>query len=1159
MEAEPRAGGGDLLIVDDLADNLVVLADVLREGGYPVRAVRSGRIALQAARREPPALVLLDVLMPEMDGYEVCRHFKADEALKGIPVIFISAATDAEVKVKAFTSGGVDFISKPFAAAEVLARVRTHLALRGVERELERRLAEHEQRYEAMFRGCQVPQLLIDPADGRIVDANPAAAAYYGWSGAALKAMTIFEIDSRDREAVRAAIASVGHTEGTRFQVRHRLASGELRNVEVFAGPVVVDRRFLNNAFILDITEQRRALDALSESESRYRSLVDTQVDMVVRFTPEGMITFVNNTVYAKLEPPVTDLVGESWTCLVDAEDRSDMADCLEMACVYHAYSGVAETRYHGPHGLRWYSWEINSILHPDGTLNEIQATGRDITEHKRADDERRNQVLFLHTLIEAIPAAVFYKDVGGAYLGCNRLFADFFGRPAEEIIGRMVEDLVPAERAAKFIDSDHRVLRTRQPDVIDFVKIWDEERTSHIRAYKAPFDRADGSPGGLIGILLDLTTDMRREEELRQAKLAAELASRAKSAFVANTSHEIRTPMNAILGLVHLLDQTELTALQRDYVAKTRLSAQSLLAILNDILDFSKVEADRLVLEAIPFRLDELMTTLATLVGAGAWDKDIELLFDIAADTPLALVGDPLRLQQVLMNLVSNAIKFTARGEVVLSVAPGAAADGEAAELCFVVRDTGIGIAADEVRTIFDAFSQADSGTSRRYGGSGLGLAIARRLVALMGGTIAIDSEPGRGSTFTFTARFRRGPPPPPPPAGPPLRLLLAESHPGASAVLAAMAGRFGWRTATAASATQALALFEAATGDPFGLALLDGRMFDADGGGPLAALRERCRVAGVPLLLTAPAYWHDRIRAELKGDAILVKPVTPSMLFDAVTRARASGGDAATPHRQLAVPLAGLSLLLVEDNSINQMVAGRLLESAGATVDVVGSGAGALAALAASPGRFDAVLMDIQMPGMDGYETTREIRARLGLKLPVIAMTANALPADRERSLAAGMNDHVSKPLDIERLYATICNWTHRAPSGPVPPPPVAAAPPELPDLDLAAALRRVVGDRDLLKEVMADFVTSHAGAAAILERDIAAGDHAAIARFAHDLRTLAGNVGALPLSQAATALQAAARRQDATETARCGGEVIRRLETALRSVKACVDGVL
>ena len=442
-ETEPRAAS--ILIVDDLADNLVVLSEVLRDQGHEVRAVRSGRMALQAARREPPDLVLLDVLMPEMDGYEVCRQFKADEALRGIPVIFISAATDTEVKVKAFTSGGVDFINKPFAPAEVLARVGTHLALRSAKRELERRLRAHEQRYKAMFEDCMVPQLLIDPADGRILDANRAAASYYGWPKARLTAMDIFEIDTLGRDEAMAAVGAVQRGERSHFEVRHRLASGEVRDVEVYAGPVVTNSRPLNYALILDTTERRRAVEALSESESRYRSLVDTQVDMVVRFDSEGRITFVNNTVYAKLELPFADLIGQSWTCLVDPEDRSDMADCLEAACVYHAYSGVVETRFHDPAGLRWYSWEINAVTNPDQSLNEIQAIGRDITDRKRADDERRNQLLFLRSLIEAIPAAVFYKSVEGVYLGCNRMFAELMERPAEEIIGRRVDELIPS------------------------------------------------------------------------------------------------------------------------------------------------------------------------------------------------------------------------------------------------------------------------------------------------------------------------------------------------------------------------------------------------------------------------------------------------------------------------------------------------------------------------------------------------------------------------------------------------------------------------------------------------------------------------------------------------------------------------------------------
>ena len=586
-------------------------------------------------------------------------------------------------------------------------------------------------------------------------------------------------------------------------------------------------------------------------------------------------------------------------------------------------------------------------------------------------------------------------------------------------------------------------------------------------------------------------------------------------------------------------------------------------------MLDFSKVEAGRLELEEIPFRIDELMKTLATIISAGTRDKTIEVLFEIAPETPPSLVGDPLRLQQVLMNLTSNAIKFTERGEVVLSVAPALITD-TTVDLTFAVRDTGIGIGPDEFRHIFDAFSQADSGTSRRYGGSGLGLAISRRLVALMGGEIAIESEPGRGSTFRFTARFGRGPAVAPLLAPPdlarPLRLLVADDHPTARAVLAAMIEPFGWRPEVAASGEEAIAALDRsqAAGEPFDLMMLDWQMPGVGGREVLRHARERCGPDGLPAIVVASASEHDRVRREAGDDpavkAILIKPVTPSVLFDAVVRACAGpAGAAEPPAPAAATPLAGLSLLLVEDNKINQMIARRILETAGAAVEVAGGGAEAVAILGGEGVGFDAVLMDIQMPGLDGYETTRIIRERLGRALPIIAMTANALPADRERCLAAGMDDHVSKPLDIERLHATILLWTRKpGPAEALPAGAGAGALPELPELDLRTGLRRVSGDLDLLKEIMADFVVQHADAAAALARALAAGDHAAIARIAHDLKTLAANIGAMPLSEAAAALQTAARR-DPGQAAPRVEEVIRRLEVTIRSASACLDGLL
>ena len=895
-----------ILVVDDIPDNLTVLSAVLREQGYDVRPVRSGRQALQAARRELPDLVLLDVLMPEMDGYAVCREFKADSALKGVPIIFISAATDTEIKVKAFTSGGCDFISKPFASEEVAARVRTHLNARLVELALEQRVHEHEQRYQAMFDGCMVPELLIDPIGGQILDANRAAENYYGWPKGQLTSMNISEINTLTDEEILEEMVRARSGAHSHFNFRHRLASGEIRDVDVYSGPITVNGKILLYSLVHDTTERRRAQAALAESESRYRGLVDTQVDMVVRFDLVGAIAFVNNTVSTKLGLPGSKLIGAPWTCLVDPEDRQAMAACLEEARVRHGYSGVVEARFAGGGESRWYSWEVSGIPNPDQTLSEIQAIGRDITERKRADDERKNQVLFLQSLIEAMPAAVFHKSECGIYLSCNSIFANMLGIPAEKIIGHTIYELFPNDIAVHFDQSDQRVFETLQGDVYDFTKNWGDDEGCSLRVYKAPYVRADGSLGGLIGIVLDISSDIRREEDLRQAKLAAEQASRAKSAFVANMSHEIRTPMNAILGLLYLLKQTELNEIQRDYVTKAHVSAHSLLGILNDILDFSRVEADRLELEKIPFRLDEVIQTLETILDASVKDKNIKMSFAIAPGTPLSLIGDALRLRQILMNLLSNAIKFTRKGEVSLSVMPESIV-GDAVTLVFVTRDTGIGISLEQQRHIFDAFSQGESGTSRRYGGSGLGLAIAKRLVGLMGGDITVESSVGVGSIFRFTARFER---------------------------------------------------------------------IAVGGGG------------------------HER-------------PSPPEPVKSEIGR-----------------PIAGLSLLLVEDNKINQMIGRRILEKAGATIDVAADGAQAVQMLTDHPDRYDLVLMDIQMPEMDGYETTRCIRGNLGLTdLPIVAMTANALASDRENCLASGMNDHVSKPLEIDVLLSSILHWVKKS----------------------------------------------------------------------------------------------------------------------------------
>jgi len=869
---------------------------------------------------------------------------------------------------------------------------------------------------------------------------------------------------------------------------------------------------------------------------------------MVLCLDTGGLFTFVNETACRVFGRPREALIGHSWRDFVNADDLDATAARIAASLTPPHPRVRVENRILTPEGERWYAWEGAPVPLDDGQHLEVQAVGRDITEAKRAEDERRNQLLFMTSLIDAIPAAVSYKTDQGIYLGCNRMFADLIGRPADQIIGRTADDLVTPDHAVTIRASDRGIFETLEPHTYDLT--WGTDGARHLRVCKAPFHRADGSLGGLIGIILDLTSDIRREDELRLAREAAEQASRAKSGFLANMSHEIRTPMNAILGLIYLLEQTELTQVQRDYARKAQLSAQSLLGILNDVLDLSKIEAGRLELEAVPFRLDDLLRTLAAITAANARDKDIEVLFQVAPDTPLALVGDPLRLQQVLLNLTGNATKFTSRGEVVLSVEP-VTVGTDAVRLAFTVRDTGVGIPPDQIRAIFDPFTQADASTSRCYGGTGLGLSICRRLVELMDGGISVNSEPGRGSAFRFTAAFRPAteelaPPAPPPELAGPLRVLVADDNQTAREIMVTMVTRFGWHATVAASGGEALAAIDRAlaAGQPFDLILLDWVMPEIGGREIIAHVHHRHRFGNQPMVLVVTAFEHDRVRREAGQDprvgVILTKPVTPSALLDAVASTRSLEPMAPQAPVGSSV-LAGRLLLLVEDNAINQMVARRILESAGATVEVAGSGLEALATLEAPGKRFDAVLMDIQIPGMDGYETTRRLRERhRATALPVIAMTANALPSDRERCLAAGMNDHIGKPLDVARMMEVILRHVGARL-------PVSEA---LPELELSAAKARCVGNDGLLRQVMEEFIRQFSGEPEILARQLAGGDLSAIARKAHDLKGVAGNIGAVGLARQATLLHTAVRQGDADLARATGREVCRLLTIVLAS---------
>ncbi|WP_326539612.1 response regulator [Pseudorhodoferax sp.] len=894
----------------------------------------------------------------------------------------------------------------------------------------------------------------------------------------------------------------------------------------------------------------------------------------------------------------------------------------------------------------------------------------------------------FLQSVLDAVPTPMFYKDVKARFLGINAAFQQAFGVQPQQLIGKSDEEVElqstghsPALRQEQRALLDARGTFAREEDF----RFADGQ--VHNTLYSAStIARKDGSPAGLVGVVVDMTAQKSAQEALRHASSRLQIAqdaggiglfdldfatgdhywtpqleriygvepgtykgsfvqwnallhpddreraarafrdalanpavhahrdefrivlpdgnlrvaqtigrierdaqgqatritgvhvdvtalahardqagaaSQAKSDFLANMSHEIRTPMNAIIGMSHLALRTELTPRQRDYIAKIQQSGQHLLGILNDILDFSKVEAGKLDIESAPFELDGMMATVSGVVAEKATAKNLELVFDVATDVPQQLIGDPLRLGQILINYVNNAVKFTEQGEIgiVVQVASfhGPQENGTAGPnvvLRFEVRDTGIGLSEEQMGRLFRSFEQADASTTRRYGGTGLGLAISKQLAMLMGGEVGVRSELGKGSTFWFTARLglgeRRAPPIAPPVDLRGRRALVVDDNAHAATVLGEMLEHMSLQVTTVHSGTLAVAAAQQAAdaGRPYDFAMLDWRMPDMDGLETATAIRA-LGLARPPQIMIVTAYGREEViqGAQQAGiEHLVLKPVSASVLLDTMMRAgqavRPEAGQVPDRRRSSALDalrgLRGARLLLVEDNDLNQQVASELLRDAGFVVDIAENGRDALDKVQAQEAMpaYDLVLMDMQMPVMDGVTATQVLRQdRRHDAMPILAMTANAMQVDRDRCLAAGMQDFIAKPIEPDAMWLTLARWLTPRPgtqeAGAVEvqseaPAAQAEALPDIDGLDTALGLRRVMGKQALYRRLLEKFATGQAQTPRAITQALDAEDAPTAERLAHTLKGVAGNIGAGGLQERAGMLEEALRQR-------------------------------
>jgi len=1036
--------------------------------------------------------------------------------------------------------------------AEALREAELEASRAEVELQVRKRtgeLRESEERFRGALENAAIGMAIVAP-DGRWLRVNRSLCEIVGYTADELLKGSFQEITHADDLA--ADLANVnGMLAGTipTYQMEKRYlhkaghAIWTLLSVSLVRDSAGIPLYFVSQ--IQNITERKRIEAALQKSEEQHRklALVASRTQNAVVITdPKGRIEWVNEGFTRVTGYVLDEVVGRSPGSFLQGKD-TDPATCELMQNRIREGEGFAVEILNYSKGGRgyWLSIDCQPVHDENGNLKNFIAIESDISERKSKDLELRANSAFLEAQVESSLDGILVVDNAGRKVLQNRRFGETWKVP--ESILNLKDDGATLQYAATQV-TDSEAFFARVKFLYDNPNESAQEEITLkdgriLDRHSAPVVGGSGEYYGRIWCFRDISERKRVETALRQAREDAVEASRAKGEFLANMSHEIRTPMNGILGLTGLVLESELTPEQRDSLNLVASSADALLTVINDILDFSKIEAGKLDLDPAPFALRDVLGDTLKAFALKAHSKGLELACDVHPDVPDALVGDAGRLRQILTNLVGNAIKFTEFGEVVVYAKPVSIPEGVGVHFC--VRDTGIGIPRAKQASIFDAFTQADGSTTRRYGGTGLGLTISTRLVQLMGGSIWVESEPGTGSEFHFESCFelakvsglRASGRPPTSLRG--SSVLVVDDNATNRRVLADTLRLWeAWPTCVESGPAALKELRRAAeAGDPYPLVLLDAMMPDMDGFEVGRQIAQDPLLAGASIMmLTSADGPGDAARCRALGlTAYLVKPVKAAELLKAITAALGSELPASkgpTVRSTLLepayrAPARTLEILLAEDNVVNQLVAVRLLEKCGHKVQVTNHGGEALAALASK--RFDLVLMDVQMPEVDGFEATRRIRemeSGTDYRTPIVAMTAHAMTGDRDRCLAAGMDDYLTKPVQREELFRVL-QWIESfepARAVAVPGEPAQTLAPI--SFDRAAALERLGDDEELFAEVADLFRTDGPKLLDEIRTAIAAGDAATLKRSAHGLKGAAGYVGGTFTASAARRLE-------------------------------------